>query len=449
MSSHPPHSEVILDSIADGVFTVDREFRITSFNRAAERITGVARGQAIGQNCFEVFRADICQGECALRRTIEDGQEVIDQPANILTSDGRLLSISISTAVLRGEGQEVVGGAETFRDLSTLELLREELRGRHRIGNIVSKNREVRRLLHILPDIAASESTVLVEGPSGSGKELFARAIHDQSRRSSGPFVAVNCGALPDTLLESELFGYRPGAFTGATKEKPGRFELARGGTLFLDEIGDISPAVQVRLLRVLQEKEYEPLGSTGPVEADVRVVAATHKPLAGLVAQGSFRDDLYYRLNVVRLELPSLAERRDDIPLLLETFIERFNAMTGKRVRRVSPAALAELLAHDYPGNVRELENAVEHAFVLVRRAEIGLEHLPIHLRGGVGRSPADQPPSSPADPFARAEAAAILEALRLHDGHRGRTAEQLGVNKSTLWRKMKRLGLVWPPTD
>ena len=278
--------EKILNSVADGVFTVDRDNNITFFNRAAEKITGISREQALNQKCFDVFRANICQTACALHRTIVSGEEIINLRINILDNDGRTLPISVSTSVLRDENGEIVGGVETFRDLSVIELLRNEIHGRYSYGGIISKNHKIHAILGILPDIAASGSTVLIEGPSGSGKELFARSIHDLSKRK-GKFIALNCAAMPDTLLESELFGYKKGAFSEAKKDKPGRFALAQSGTLLLDEIGDISTALQVKLLRVLQESEYEPLGATETVTADVRIIAATNRTLAELVSVG------------------------------------------------------------------------------------------------------------------------------------------------------------------
>ena len=260
--------EVILDSIADGVFTVNADWDITSFNRAAERITGIPEEEAIGQKCFDVFHANICQTRCALRETVESGQQRVDRRINILNSRGEKVPVSVSTAVLRDENGKVIGGMETFRDLSAVEMLRKEIGEHYTFHDIISKNHEIRRILDILPDLATSESTVLIEGPTGSGKELFAKAIHGLSERGRRKYVAVNCGALPDTLLESELFGYKKGAFTDAKKDKPGRFAMAEGGTLFLDEIGDTSTALQVKLLRVLQEKEYEPLGGTSTEKA-------------------------------------------------------------------------------------------------------------------------------------------------------------------------------------
>ncbi|MFW6032136.1 MAG: sigma-54 interaction domain-containing protein, partial [Phycisphaeraceae bacterium] len=301
---HNPH-EIILDSISDGVFTVDLDWRITSFNRAAEQITGVPRAQALGQRCSEVFRASICEGGCALGKTLQSGRPVVNQAVYIVRADGQRVPISISTAILRDPAGRTVGGVETFRDLSDVEELRKQLHARYRFADIIGRSSAMQHLFELLPTVAESASTLLIEGESGTGKELVARAAHELSPRREGPFVAVNCGALPDALLESELFGYKAGAFTDARRDKPGRFALAEGGTLFLDEIGDVSPAMQTRLLRVLQERVYEPLGSVQPVRADVRVVAATHRDLRELVKEGTFRQDLYYRIHVIRLEIP------------------------------------------------------------------------------------------------------------------------------------------------
>lgn len=438
--------DIILDSIADGVFTVDRDWNITSFNRAAERITGVKRDQALGQKCFDVFRADICQTACALQKSIKNGKEIIDHRINILNSKGEKVPISISTAVLKDKKGKVIGGAETFRDLSAMELLRQEIHGQYTFEDIISQNNKIRRLFDILPDIAISESTVLIEGPTGSGKELFARAIHNLSGRKQKKFVVVNCGALPDSLLESELFGYVKGAFTDARKDKPGRFALAKGGTIFLDEIGDTSPAVQVKLLRVLQEKEYEPLGSNETKKADVRVITAANKNLHELAGRGQFRDDLYYRLNIVKLSLPPLADHRDDIPLLVNHFIRKFNAKKNKNIEQMSSRALAVLMRHDFPGNVRELENIIEHAFVLCRGREIRPEHFPPELMEGFSKSDSGNIKSMEIM-REQTEAAAILNALRKHKGNRSKSASELGINKATLWRKMKKYDISYSP--
>jgi PAS domain S-box-containing protein len=444
-SRHPDERlvRVILESISDGVFTVDHDWRITSFNRAAERITSIPRDGAIGHPCHDVFHANICLTACALRHTIETGEPVVDQLVDIVDARGRRIPIRISTAVLRDDAGKVVGGVETFRDVSAIEELRKEVARQYTFEDIVSKNHRIQAIFNILPDIAGSDSTVLIEGPSGSGKELFARAIHHLSPRRDGPLVVVNCGALPDTLLESELFGYRAGAFTGANADKPGRIALAEGGTVFLDEVGDMSPALQVRLLRVLQEREYEPLGSTSPVKADVRTIAATNKKLADLVERGSFRQDLYYRLNVLKIELPPLAERREDIPLLVDHFLERLSRKHDRPAPRVADEVLGLFLRHEYPGNVRELENIVEHAFVLCRGGVINPSSLPREfLQAAEGAS---EPPAA-SGTVEEAEIRLIREALARHDGHRGRTAAELGIDKSTLWRKMKRYNIQLP---
>jgi transcriptional regulator with PAS, ATPase and Fis domain len=298
----------------------------------------------------------------------------------------------------------------------------------------------------MLPAVAASDSTVVIHGASGTGKELFARAIHGLSPRQGKPFVAINCGALPDTLLESELFGHKAGAFTDAKRDKPGRFAVAEGGTVFLDEIGDISPAMQIRMLRVLQERVYEPLGGVEPVAADVRVVVATHRDLEMLVEEGSFREDLFYRINIIRLELPSLRERREDIPLLVDHFIGRFNRLQGKDVIGVSDDVLAVLMKHDYPGNARELENIIERAFVLCRGGMIEMEHLPPEL----GREAEHLPPSPGSGMTLRAmETLHITDALRRNAGNRKAAAEELGIHPSTLFRKIRDLGIETPETD
>lgn len=434
----PIHARTILDSIADGVFTVDRDMRITFFNQAAERITGILHDDAVGQFCYEILRANICTHSCALRCSFETGQETIGKQVNILRADGRQIPISISTAVLRNEAGGIVGGVESFRDLSALETLRKEIAGRYTFQDIVSKNRAITRLFDILPDIAESGSSVLIQGPSGSGKELFARAIHTLSNRASGPFVAVNCGALPDTLLESELFGYVRGAFTDARNDKPGRFALAEGGSLFLDEVDSLPRMTQVKLLRVLQEKEYTPLGATASVKTNARLIAASKEDLAKLVEAGGFRDDLFFRLNVVKILLPALAERRDDIPLLVDRFIEKLNAKMNREIIGVTDDVLALLMRHSFPGNVRELENILEHAFVMCRGREITTEHLPEDLV--VAPLP---PPQRSASSFDDAERELLLVALETHKGVKTKVAEALGVHRTSLWRMLKKHGL------
>jgi len=433
--------EAILDCINDGVFTVDHEWIVTSFNQAAEKITGIRSKEAIGRPCCEVFRANICESDCALRRTLETGRPQVNQHVYIMTAQGKRIPISVSTAPLRDENGDLMGGVETFRDLTLVEELRKQLRNHYIFADMLSRNHRMQQMFSILPAIAESGSTVLLGGESGTGKELVARAIHSLSRRKAGPFVAVNCGALPDTLLESELFGYLAGAFTDAKKSKPGRFAIAEGGTIFLDEIGDISAALQVRLLRVLQEKEFEPLGGTRPVKADVRVIAASNKNVEDLVKEGKFRDDLYYRLNVVQVVLPPLRERKEDIPLLAELFIDRLNHIQGRDVSGIAEEALSDLMHHSWPGNIRELQNVIEHAFILCRSGLIRTGHLP----DGIMASRA-QKRFFTIGTLAESEAKFIEEALERNNYRRLATARELGINKTTLWRKIKKLGIKCP---
>lgn len=429
----------ILDSINEGVFTVDLDWRITAFNRAAEQITKVSRREALGRQCCDVFHANICENACILRRTLASGKPILNATAHILNQTGGRIPIRISTAVLRDDSGRAIGGVETFQDLRPIEQLKKELAGRYTFEDIVGRSPAMTRLFDILPQIAESSSTVLIEGPSGTGKELFARAIHNLSPRSKKPFVAVNCAALPDTLLESELFGHKAGAFTDAKREKPGRFALANSGTIFLDEIGDISPAMQVRLLRVLQERTIEPLGSVEPVKVDVRIVAATNRDLGRLVQDKLFREDLYYRIRVVTLKLPNLSQRREDIPLLVDHIIARFNQRQGKEIEGVSDEVMARLMEYDYPGNVRELENVIEQAFVLCRERVVELHHLPAELRPTTSAAHGGPGPMS----IQSMEKLLINEALRRHKGNRTKAARQLGINPSTLYRKMKSLHL------
>jgi len=366
---------------------------------------------------------------------------------SVLNSRAKRVPISVSTAVLRDHEGRVMGGVETFRDLSALEELRKKISKNYSYEDIISKNHRIQAIFDLLPDIAESNSTILVQGPSGSGKELFARAIHNLSPRKDGPYIVVNCGALPDTLLESELFGYVKGAFTDARQDKPGRFALAEGGTLFLDEVGDLSFPMQVKLLRVLQEREYEPLGATRTVKADVRILAATHFDLLDLVRRKKFREDLYYRLNVVKVVLPPLCERREDVPLLIDHFLEQFNHRMGKHITGVSEDVLHCLMEYTYPGNVRELENIIEHACVLCRGRRIEVEHLPPEMKETMERPLERTPlPPSPQPLLQATEIQLIRETLERVKGNRIQAARELGLHKTTLWRKMKRYGIEYP---
>ena len=448
--------DIILESISDGVFTVDHNWRIMTFNRAAEEITGIPREEATGRYCWEVFRSNMCEANCALRRTMKEGKSFVSSSTYIINGRLERIPIAVSTAPLRDGTGEILGGVETFRDHRLVEELRRELAGQYKVGDIVSRSRSMQKILRILPQVAESDSTVMIHGETGTGKELLARAIHSLSGRGDKPFTAINCGALPDNLLESELFGYAAGAFTGADKDKPGLFAVASGGTILLDEIGDTSPAFQVRLLRVLEEREYQPLGSVKKLKTDVRIIAATHRNLEEMVDSGDFRQDLFYRINIVRLDLPPLRERMEDVPLLVDSFVDRMNRNKGRLVEGVDSQAMSILLAHDFPGNVRELENIVEHAFVLCREGLISADHLPLYLSdtgaakktaaalsaGGKTGGALDRAVQS-------TEEAAMLDALQRHGFNRQAAAAELGMHKSTFYRKLKKLNITLPDQD
>ena len=435
------HYQIILDSIADGVFTVNLDLCIISFNRSAEEITGIPREEAIGRPCFEVLRASVCETGCLLSQTIKNERPIVNKPVFILRADNKRIPISVTTALLKDSKGGIIGGVETFRDLTVVDNLRKALRKQHFFDDIVSKNGKMIELFSILPQIAESNSTVLITGASGTGKELFARAIHNNSQRKKGPFIAVNCGAIPETLCESELFGYKAGAFTDARKDKPGRFALAQDGTIFLDEIGDISQAVQIRLLRVLDEKTYEPLGSTRTIKTNARVITATHRNLEKLVEEGKFREDLYFRINVIRLSLPALSDKKEDIPLLVDHFIDQFNHLTGKKIVGLSQRAMAALMLYDWPGNIRELENAIEHAFVFCRDDLIHLHYLPDHIIPKDGFML-----DSKGLTLMEFEKYTIQQALQRNQWKKMATARELSIDKNTLRRKIKRFGIIVP---
>lgn len=430
-------SNIILDSIADGVFTTDLDFRVTSMNKAAEKILGIKENEAKGKLCYEIFHANICEHSCALKETMHSGKNIVNKTIYIVNSDGERIPVSISTAILKNDNGETIGGVETFRDISDLEELRKTIEAKYTFEDIISKNAKMQEIFAILPDIAESDSSVLIEGPSGTGKELIARAIHNISSRKEKPLAAINCAVLSDTLLESELFGYKAGAFTDAKKDKPGKIAVADEGTLFFDEIGEISPSVQIKLLRFLQEREYEPLGSVKIVKADVRIIAATNKDLLNEVHNGNFREDLYYRLNIIKVKLPPLKERIEDVPILIKHFINRFNIIKNKNIEDVSDDVMNILMHHDFPGNVRELENIIEHAFILCKEYHIQKQHLPGHLQD-ITEYLSDN------KTLEEVERLHIISTLNKNSWSRSKTALELGIDQSTLWRKMKRYKII-----
>lgn len=436
-------ARLILDSIADGVFTVDKNWTITSFNQAAEQITGWRQEEAIGKSCADIFHSSICGSSCAIAEALYTGEPVANRAITIKNHVGKKVPISISASPLIDNDGAIIGGVETFRDLSTITALRTQLHQRYTFDAIVSKSAAMQRLFAILPDIARSTSTVLISGESGTGKELVARALHTSSERSDKPFIVVNCAALPETLLESELFGYKAGAFTDAKKDRIGRFAAAEGGTIFLDEIGELSGSVQAKLLRVLQEKIYEPLGSNNSIYADVRIISATNRNLHTLVQGGSFRDDLFYRLNVVNITLPPLRKRKEDITLLAEHFINKFNAEQGKDIVGLASTTLNLLMRYNYPGNIRELENIIEFAFILCPGGYIQPQHLPEPFSDQAPAHHTGAAPVSQGQTLAEIEKQAILLSLARNHGQRNITSQELGISRDTLRRKIAAYGL------
>jgi PAS domain S-box-containing protein len=425
----------ILDSVTDGVFTVDSKMCIQFFNRAAEEITGFAHSEAIGRHYHTIFHSNAINLTCPVKEAMEIGGSVLNRGMEILNRNNDKKHISLSASVLHDSNGKVTGGVGIVHDLSVFYPLKKDVRDKLSFKNIVSRNPSMKRLFDITEDIAASEATVFIHGESGTGKELFARAIHELSPRKNGPLVIVNCGALPENLCESEIFGVRKGAYTGATENRPGRLELCSGGTFFLDEIGDLPLPLQVKLLRVLENKEFQPLGAKESMRANVRFITATHRNIEKMVETGSFRRDLYFRINIVQLNIPPLRERREDIPLLLDIFIRKFNLAYGKNVNCVSPEVLNFLLTHNFPGNVRELLNLIEQSVILCKNNEIMSEHMPnCGSSGKVLRRRSNKTPT----------VEVLCDLIARHKGNRNEAAHELGVDRSTLWRWVKNAGLV-----
>ncbi len=435
--------DTLFENLAEGVFTISNRWRITGFNQRAQEITGFKREEVLGRNCWDIFRSDLCRSNCPLKFTMETGVVRMDQDVRIVDRGGHKQSILVNTSVLKNRRGLVIGAVETFRPIARLEESEAEgVSVGEQPAQIVGQSPELNKVLSMIHDVAASEATVMIEGESGTGKELIAKAIHVRGPRSKGPFVAVNCSALAETLLESELFGHVKAAFTGAVSNKVGRFELAKSGTLFLDEIGEIKPEIQIKLLRVLEERVFERVGGTRPIRMDSRIIAASNKSLVELVSKGWFREDLFYRLRTVPLQIPPLRDRASDIPLLVDHFLEIFNRVYGKSVRGVDPKALRFMQRYPWPGNVRELKHALEYAFVFVQGPIITLSHLP---EMSVSQSPAPGARVfSPAAVGWEDERITIQRALEKAAGRRSAAARQLGISRSTLWRKMKTHGLV-----
>ncbi len=445
MADLPVDALRILEALSEGILVVDPDLRIRYANEALAELTGTPVREALGRFCFEVLRCNLCQSRCPVRQVLSGGPPVRGRTGFLVHVRGSRVPVSVTAAALTDESGRILGAVETVRDVGEFTEVGSGSAGPQRLGALVSRSAAMARVFELVRAAARTEATVLLQGETGTGKELVARALHELSSRRDGPFVAVNCAALPDQLLEAELFGVVKGAYTGADRDRPGRFDAAAGGSLFLDEVAELGPALQAKLLRALQERTYEPVGSTQSRRLDARILAATNQDLRRAVEEGRFRQDLYFRLNVVRIELPPLRERREDIPLLVAEFIDHYNRLWNRQVAGVSDAAMALLAAYDWPGNVRELANAVERAFVVCQGDLLEPEHFPEEIRQAGGKGPAASHAAEPdLDRAAReAEAQAILAALERAGGNRTQAARILGIHKSTLYRKMKRLGL------
>ncbi|MFH0882401.1 MAG: sigma 54-interacting transcriptional regulator [bacterium] len=437
----------VLDSVACGVILLDREMKVVQINRSAQMMTGYKLEEASGRPCREILKPFLEDDECPIESCLRNGITREELSLQIRTKDGSELPVRVVSHVLRDSSGETIGGVQTFGDITTVHDLRITHDRRYYFQGIVSRHHKMQELFQILPRLAESNSTVMIRGESGTGKELVARSLHNLSLRKEKPFVAVNCAALPDTLLEAELFGYVKGAFTDARNDRAGRIAAAEGGTLFLDEVGDISPAMQVKLLRFLQEHTFEPLGSNRSQLADVRVVAATNRNLEALMRQGRFRDDFYYRLNVLSVEIPPLRDRPEDVPLLTDHMLQRWALANGRDTVQVTPMAMKGLIAYDYPGNVRELENIIERAAVLAVDSGVDLANLPDELRERVIHEHSERESglirADAFSPIELSERETIRDTLRDTGGNRIVTAERLAMSRTTLWRKMVKYGL------
>ncbi|MBU0994168.1 MAG: sigma 54-interacting transcriptional regulator [Proteobacteria bacterium] len=433
--------KAIFSSMSDAVITIDSEFKIMEANRSAKKICGVDIGMSRGKNFLGSISQ--CNQSCleVIQKTIKDGDHLKGKRIECGFKKGHQQVVDISSSPLFDPECNFKGAVIIIRNTPSIMDHGKEQRERHPYQNIIGKSKKMQDIYRLLDDLADIDTTVLVTGESGTGKELVAKALHNAGHRSGKPFVTVNCSALAENLLESELFGHVKGAFTGAINKKEGRFQVANGGTILLDEIGDVSPVIQLKLLRVLQEKEFEPVGDTTPRKVDIRIIACTNKNLQICVQNGEFREDLYYRMKVVEVNLPPLRERKEDIPLLIDHFVNHFRIKSQKNITGVSDAVLFKFLDYSWPGNIRELEHVIERAFVICRHNVITLEHLPIEIcdfqlptvnrenlfreRNGHGKQE-------------------ILAALKKTFWNRTKTAELLGISRQTLYRKIKQYNIL-----
>jgi PAS domain S-box-containing protein len=442
--------ESLLDASDTGILIIDMDRRVRFINQRAQDLLGYRVGDAYGNRCNLIARTSDCENNCPLTNTLRSGSEVRNVEMVYKSKSDKRFQAQTSIVLLRDENGEIVAGAEIFRDVTEIKQLEERIHGRHSFDEIIGKSHKMQEVYRLIEEVAPSDASVLIQGESGTGKELIATAIHGHSPRKDNPFIKVNSSAFPEGLLESELFGHTKGAFTGAYQDKKGKFELADGGTIFLDEIGEMSPALQVKLLRVLQDGELHRVGESGSRRVNVRVIAATNKDLKRALIEKEFREDLYYRLNVVPVYVPALREKRGDIPLLVNHFLAKFNRATKEKyIERLSPQALDILMKYNFPGNVRELENIIEYAYIRCNGSVIEPAHFPTELLE-------DDSPSQGGDMFDRIvrsknplelmQKEVIERVLAEEDWVYQNAARRLGISRTTLWRKLKELRIEIP---
>jgi PAS domain S-box-containing protein len=442
--------KTIVDTLHDGLMVLDPEGNILAMNPAAEDLTGYSADELVGQNCrtlnctgCELYGRGSAEEWCSLYVK----GKVKAKKCTIAKKDRRALHVVKNASVLKDSKGQKIGAVETFTDISEIvrqqqeiETLRKSCHLEEDHHGLLGESLPMQRLFELIENVARTDAPVLIHGQSGTGKELVARAIHEESARKDKPFIKVNCAALNENLLESELFGHEKGSYTGADRTRIGRFEAAHEGTIFLDEIGDIPMATQVKLLRVLEEKEIERVGDHKPIPVNVRIISASNKDLENLIAQDLFREDLFFRINVFPLNCPPLSERMDDIHLIVQNFIEQNAAKSGKEIVGLTPEAMEALFTYSWPGNVRELRNAIEYAFVLCSGHWIGKEHLPPKITVN-GKKPSANHHNKAVS--RTQERQKLIQTLRQTDGNQSEAARLLGVSRVTVWKRIKKYGI------
>jgi len=432
--------KIILDSLNMGIFTVNRNGLITFFNRGAEKISGFGRMNLLGKDCTTLFAGKGKKSCGVLKQVLTTKLPATSIRGDLISFQGETIPVSGDYIPLLNDHGVIIGALAAFQDMTLALQLDQAIKGKYRFHHMIGKDPLMQRIFDMVRVVAKTESTLLIEGATGTGKDLLAKIIHSESNRSEKPFIKVNCAAIPENLLESEIFGYVRGAFTGADRDKPGRFSDAHTGTIFLDEIGDLPLSLQAKLLRVVEDREFYPLGSRKTIRVDVRIISATNRKLESLVAKKLFRQDLFYRLNVLRIELPPLSERRGDLPLLIRHLMRKQALLMKKPIPDISEAAIKILLNCNYPGNIRELENIIEHAIILCQEDVISPSHLPSYI---LGNSDFPGEKKEKINPEKVLERQQIVELLVRNSGSRKKTASSLGMDRTTLWRKMRKYGI------